>query len=203
MTEETLFQEALAKLPAERAALLDVTCAGNPELRAAVESLLAGERSPDRLCKTPLLTELLTEVDRRRCAGQHIVFTNGCFDIFHAGHVHCLHQARTHGDFLIVALNSDASVRRLKGEGRPMHQWNDRAAVLTAMECVDAVIAFEEDTPMKLIEAIRPHVLVKGGDYRLEQVVGREVVEAHGGRVVLAPLLAGLSTTRLMPQADK
>ncbi len=154
-------------------------------------------------CKTSPLPELLAEVERRRRLGQQIVFTNGCFDLFHAGHVHCLRQARTLGDFLVVALNSDASVRRLKGEGRPLHQWSNRAAVLAAMECVDAVIAFEDDTPEGLIEAIRPHVLVKGGDYRLDQVVGREFVESHGGRVVLVPLLPGLSSTRLVPHADK
>src|SRR5271170_3231576 len=104
--------------------------------------------------KTPPLGNLLPELERRRRTGQQIVFTNGCFDIFHAGHAQTLRQARAHGDFLVVALNSDSSVRRLKGEGRPLHQWHDRAAVLAAMECVDAVVAFEEDTPMRLIEAL-------------------------------------------------
>jgi rfaE bifunctional protein nucleotidyltransferase chain/domain len=149
------------------------------------------------------LTELLAELDRRRQAGQQIVFTNGCFDIFHAGHAQTLRQARALGDFLVVALNSDSSVRRLKGEGRPLHQWHDRAAVLAALECVDAVIAFEEDTPARLIEAVCPHVLVKGGDYRVDQVVGREFVEAHGGRVALVPLVEGLSSSRLVPHVNK
>jgi len=134
-----------------------------------------------------------------RLKNQKIVFTNGCFDILHAGHVHCIQQARALGDYLVIGLNSDASVRRLKGEGRPLHSSTERASVLAALACVDAVIVFDDDTPARLIEAIRPDLLVKGADYLQDQVVGGEFVERIGGRVVLVPLLEGLSTTRLRP----
>ena len=145
------------------------------------------------------IAELVAELDRRRQRGQRVVFTNGCFDILHAGHVHCLQQARAFGDFLVVGLNSDASVCRLKGQGRPLHRSAERASVLAALACVDAITVFDEDTPLRLIEAVRPDLLVKGGDYRPEQVIGREFVESTGGRLVLIPLVEGLSSTRLGP----
>jgi D-beta-D-heptose 7-phosphate kinase/D-beta-D-heptose 1-phosphate adenosyltransferase len=138
---------------------------------------------------------LVEEVRRRRRAGQKVVFTNGCFDLLHVGHVRLLRRASAEGDYLVVGLNADASVRRLKGEGRPIHPEAARAELLAALECVDAVTIFDEDTPLELIEALRPDVLAKGGDYRPEEVVGREVVEGDGGRLVLIPLVEGHSTT--------
>ena len=137
----------------------------------------------------------------RRPRSERIVFTNGCFDILHRGHVEYLASARAMGDRLIVGLNGDDSVRRLKGEGRPVNPFEDRAAVLAALEAVDAVVRFDEDTPLRLIESLLPDVLVKGGDYTADQIVGaREVVQA-GGRVVVAPLVAGRSTTRIIERA--
>ena len=130
--------------------------------------------------------------------GQRIGFTNGCFDLLHPGHVKILAGARATCDRLVVGLNSDASVRRLKGEGRPVQDARARAEVLAALEAVDLVIVFEEDTPLKLIERVRPSVLVKGADYRVEDVVGRDIVEAHGGQVVLIELVPGQSTTRIV-----
>jgi D-beta-D-heptose 7-phosphate kinase/D-beta-D-heptose 1-phosphate adenosyltransferase len=144
---------------------------------------------------------LRREVDRLRRAGQTIVFTNGCFDLLHVGHVRLLRQASALGDFLIIGLNSDASVRRLKGPTRPVQDEDCRAELLAALECVDAVTVFEDDTPLSLIEAIAPDVLVKGGDYRPEEVVGRAEVEAGGGRLVLIPLVEGHSTTSLVHRA--
>ena len=128
-------------------------------------------------------------------------FTNGCFDILHPGHVKVLTAARGACDRLIVGLNSDASVKRLKGETRPVQTERARAEVLAALEAVDLVVIFDEDTPLKLIGEIKPSVLVKGGDYTREQVVGHEIVEAHGGEVVLVEVLAGFSTTSLVDRA--
>ena len=144
---------------------------------------------------------LLAEVQHRREAGQSIVFTNGCFDLLHPGHIRLLRQAAALGDYLIVGLNSDASVRRLKGETRPIHSEDARAEILGALECVDAVTVFDDDTPQEILDAIVPDVLVKGGDYRPEEVVGRESVEAAGGRVVLIPLVEGHSTTAMVNRA--
>jgi D-beta-D-heptose 7-phosphate kinase/D-beta-D-heptose 1-phosphate adenosyltransferase len=127
-----------------------------------------------------------------------LVFTNGCFDILHRGHVAYLTQARGLGDHLIVGVNTDASVRRLKGQGRPVVEQEDRAYVLAALECVDAVTLFDEDTPAELIAALQPDVLVKGGDYEPDRVVGRDVVEAHGGHVVIIPFVSGRSTTDIV-----
>jgi len=128
-----------------------------------------------------------------------LVFTNGCFDILHAGHVTYLERARKLGDVLIVAVNTDASVRRQeKGPGRPFNGLDDRAAVLAALAAVDYVVAFDDDTPKALIEAVTPHVLAKGEDWRDKGVVGREWVEQHGGQVVLVPLVAGRSTTNVV-----
>ena len=130
-----------------------------------------------------------------------IGFTNGCFDILHPGHVKVLTAARAACDRLIVGLNSDASVKRLKGEGRPVQDERARAEVLAALEAVDLVAIFEEDTPIKLITQIKPSVLVKGGDYTRDQVVGHEIVEAHGGEVLLVDILSGFSTTSLVNRA--
>lgn len=126
-----------------------------------------------------------------------LCFTNGCFDLIHPGHVKYLEDARALGDFLVVGLNSDASVARLKGPGRPLQDESARAAVLLGLRSVDAVVRFNEDTPLELIRALQPDVLVKGGDYTPEGVVGREEVESRGGRLVLIPFLPGHSTTRI------
>ena len=125
-------------------------------------------------------------------SGQKVVFTNGCYDLLHPGHIHLLHQSRDLGDRLIVGLNTDASVRRLKGNSRPIVAERDRAAIVSALGCVDLVVLFDEDTPLQLIQAIKPDILVKGEDYRLDQVVGREVVESYGGRVCLRSPAPGL-----------
>jgi D-beta-D-heptose 7-phosphate kinase/D-beta-D-heptose 1-phosphate adenosyltransferase len=130
-----------------------------------------------------------------------IGFTNGCFDILHPGHVKVLTAARGACDRLVVGLNSDASARRLKGEGRPVQHEQARAEVLAALEAVDLVALFEEDTPINLIKEIRPSVLVKGGDYARDQVVGHEIVEANGGEVLLVEVLPGFSTTSLVDRA--
>jgi len=127
-----------------------------------------------------------------------IVFTNGCFDILHLGHVTYLESAKEKGDFLIVGLNSDASVKRLKGAERPIKDEKSRAAILAALSSVDMVIIFEEDTPQVLIEAISPSVLVKGGDYKKEDIVGAEYVESIGGEVVIISFLDGHSSSKLI-----
>jgi rfaE bifunctional protein nucleotidyltransferase chain/domain len=128
-----------------------------------------------------------------------LVFTNGCFDLLHAGHVSYLTAARALGDALVVGVNTDASVRRLgKGPGRPLTPEGARARVLAALECVDGVCLFDEDTPLELITALVPDVLVKGGDYEVDAVVGRSVVEASGGRVEIVPFVEGYSTTEVI-----
>ena len=144
---------------------------------------------------------LLAEVARRRDAGQKIVFTNGCFDLLHVGHARLLRQAADRGDVLVVGLNSDESVRRLKGPTRPLNNEGARAELLAALESVDVVTVFDDDTPLALIEAIRPDVLVKGGDYRPDEVVGRAEVESWGGKLALIPLVEGHSTTNLVRRA--
>ena len=136
-----------------------------------------------------------------RRQGLRVGFTNGCFDILHPGHVKVITDARAACDRLVVGINSDASVKRLKGNDRPLQNEQARAEVLAALEAVDLVVVFDEDTPLKLIERIKPSVLVKGGDYTREQVVGHEVVEANGGEVVLVPIVPGFSTTSLVVRA--
>lgn len=146
------------------------------------------------------LERLLPELDARRRTGQRIAFTNGCFDILHVGHVQYLTEARAQADCLVLGLNTDASVRALKGPGRPVNPAEARAAVLAALPFVDYLIQFDDPTPIELIRAIRPDVLVKGADYRKDQVVGAELVESYGGRVHLAGLREGYSTTKLIQQ---
>jgi D-beta-D-heptose 7-phosphate kinase/D-beta-D-heptose 1-phosphate adenosyltransferase len=142
--------------------------------------------------------DLVARAATWRMAGKRIVFTNGCFDLLHAGHLSLLSQAAKLGDVLVLAINSDASVRRLKGPERPLVPQEDRAAVLAALGFVDAVTIFDEDTPLEVMQSVRPNVLVKGGDYKLEDVVGREFIEAAGGRVVLVQLTPEKSTTALV-----
>ncbi len=134
---------------------------------------------------------------------QTVVFTNGCFDILHRGHVEYLTAARTLGDVLIVGLNSDASVRRLKGPSRPVNYQEDRAVVLAGLASVDVVTIFYDDTPHALISRLLPDILVKGGDYRVEGVVGSVEVQAAGGRVVIAPLVQGCSTTAILTRVQQ
>jgi D-beta-D-heptose 7-phosphate kinase/D-beta-D-heptose 1-phosphate adenosyltransferase len=141
---------------------------------------------------------LLHETESRRRLGQRVAFANGCFDVLHAGHVQYLQEARAQADLLVVALNDDAGVRALKGEGRPVHPVEARALVLAGLQAVDYVTVFDEPTPLALIEALRPDVLVKGADYRKDEVVGADVVERAGGRVYLATVREGYSTTRLL-----
>jgi D-beta-D-heptose 7-phosphate kinase/D-beta-D-heptose 1-phosphate adenosyltransferase len=146
---------------------------------------------------------VLTPPDRERIEGWHaagetIVFTNGVFDLLHPGHVEYLDEARALGDRLVVGVNGDASVRRLKGETRPVVPAAERAGLLAALECVDLVAVFDDDTPERLIREVRPQVLVKGGDWALESIVGREFVESLGGRVERIRLREGVSTTRLI-----
>lgn len=138
-------------------------------------------------------------VKKLQAQGQRVVFTNGCFDLLHPGHVAYLEQARSQGEALMVGVNTDDSVRRLaKGAGRPVTPEADRARVLAALACVDRVVLFDEDTPLALITSLQPDVLVKGGDYQLSEIVGREVVEARGGQVLALPFVPGYSTTELL-----
>ena len=140
-------------------------------------------------------------VREARAAGRRIVFTNGVFDILHPGHLRYLQAARGHGDLLIVGLNSDASVRRNKGPSRPVNPEGERAEVLAALACVDAVSIFDDDTPADIIRRVQPDILVKGADWPADQIVGRDTVEAGGGRVILEPVEQGYSTTALIERA--
>ena len=143
-------------------------------------------------------TQLQEERARLRAAGKKLVFTNGVFDILHVGHVRYLAQARELGDALVVAVNSDASVRALKGDSRPVNNQDQRLEVLAALRAVDYVTVLEETSPRKLIAELLPDVLVKGGDYRLDEIHGREEVEAGGGRVVSLPFVEGASTSQII-----
>ncbi len=145
-----------------------------------------------------LLPELLARRSGWLQSGTMVVFTNGCFDILHAGHARYLASARALGGALVVGLNGDESVAKLKGPSRPVMPENERAEVLAALECVDAVVIFREETPLDLIEALTPDVLVKGGDWPVDAIVGREHVESHGGRVLSLPLLEGRSTSHII-----
>lgn len=147
------------------------------------------------MAKILSLDQLLTERERLRQAGSRVVFTNGCFDLIHPGHVNYLQEARRLGDALIVALNSDSSVRELKGERRPILNQDERAVVMAALGCVDYVTIFDEPTPREIITALLPDVLVKGGDWSVDEIVGREEVEAAGGRVSSLPFIEGCSTS--------
>lgn len=161
-----------------------------------LQRLLRREQGGDRGVLTVEQLQVLRE--EARAIGETVVFTNGCFDILHAGHVTYLEQARARGDRLIVAINDDASVTRLKGPGRPINPVDGRMAVLAGLEAVDWVVSFSEDTPENLLRQIQPDVLVKGGDYSREQVVGWQIVEAYGGRVDVLGHVEGCSTTAIV-----
>lgn len=147
--------------------------------------------------------QLLLAVEEARSRGERIVMTNGCFDILHAGHVHYLDQAKQYGDYLIVAINDDASVRQLKGKGRPVNSLEKRMAVLSGLSATDWVVPFFEDTPERLIKAVTPDVLVKGGDYKIEEIAGADHVLKQGGRVEILDFLEGLSTTSLLNKINQ
>jgi rfaE bifunctional protein nucleotidyltransferase chain/domain len=146
---------------------------------------------------------IVFQVNRWKLLNKTISFTNGCFDILHPGHISSLSDAAREADFLIVGLNSDASAHKLKGAGRPVMNQESRSLMLASLLMVDAVVIFDEDTPLDLIEIIQPNVLVKGGDYTIEQIVGAKEVIAVGGRVVINPILEGFSTTGLIGKINK
>jgi D-beta-D-heptose 7-phosphate kinase/D-beta-D-heptose 1-phosphate adenosyltransferase len=149
------------------------------------------------------LPELLARITGWKTTGKSIAFTNGCFDILHEGHIFSLSQAAKEADYLIVGVNSDASTKRLKGDERPINNEKSRALILASLLIVDAVVIFEEDTPLELIKAILPNVIVKGGDYTIEQIVGAKEVIANGGRVVINPIVQGFSTTGIVDKIKK
>jgi D-beta-D-heptose 7-phosphate kinase/D-beta-D-heptose 1-phosphate adenosyltransferase len=205
------------------AAMLAAKADFEPAMRAAnaAAAVVVGKRGTATVSKAELRSRLLpgaslaaeekilfdwSMLDERlgewRRQGLRIGFTNGCFDLLHPGHIKLLTEARAACHRLIVGLNSDASVRRLKGEGRPVQAEQARAEVLAALEAVDLVVLFQQDTPLELIQRVRPNVLIKGGDYRLEDVVGRELVEADGGEVMLVELSPGHSTTEIVRQSQ-
>ena len=145
----------------------------------------------------------LERLEEKRRTGSRIIFTNGCFDILHAGHITYLKEAKKLGDILVVGVNSDESVKRLKGEGRPVNPLGDRLMLLSALKYVDYVVPFQEDTPLELIKAIKPDVLVKGGDYRIETIAGAEEVLSKGGAVRVLPFVEGRSTTGILEKMQR
>ncbi len=149
-----------------------------------------------------MLPQLVQRILQWRILGKTIAFTNGVFDILHPGHIFSLSQAAKEADYLIVGVNSNDSVKRLKGNSRPINNQHSRALILASLLIVDAVIIFEEDTPLELINAIKPDVLVKGGDYTIEQIVGAKEVIANGGRVVINPIVEGYSTSSIIEKSN-
>ena len=148
--------------------------------------------------KIKSLDELKDLSAEAREKGKTIVLTNGCFDLLHRGHLHVLRQAKACGDILVVAVNSDRSIKKIKGPGRPVLPEADRAELLATMEMVDYVVLFDESDPHKVVEALRPHVLAKGGDWNKEKIIGADIVERNGGRVAVIPYLKGFSTTDII-----
>jgi D-beta-D-heptose 7-phosphate kinase/D-beta-D-heptose 1-phosphate adenosyltransferase len=149
------------------------------------------------------IPNLLPVIAGWKVLGKTVAFTNGCFDILHEGHIYSLSQAAKEADYLIVGVNSDASTKKLKGEERPINNEHSRSLLLASLEIVDAVIIFEEDTPYKLITTLLPDVIVKGGDYTIEQIVGAKEVIANGGRVVINKIVEGFSTTGILEKIKK
>ncbi len=148
--------------------------------------------------KIKKLDELITIIEAEKALNHKVVFTNGCFDILHSGHVLYLEEASQQGDLLVLGLNSDQSVKRLKGESRPVNNQEDRAIVLSAISSIDYIVIFEEDTPFSLIEKIKPNVLVKGGDWTIDQIVGSDIVLSNGGSVKSLSFKEGKSTTSII-----
>ncbi|MDX5422561.1 MAG: D-glycero-beta-D-manno-heptose 1-phosphate adenylyltransferase [Hymenobacteraceae bacterium] len=155
--------------------------------------------SSDKIFTLPQLQERLQEW---KAQGQKIVFTNGCFDLLHLGHVDYLEKARQLGDKLVLGLNTDASISRIKGPSRPLQDEMSRARIMASLLFIDAVVLFDDDTPLELIKAVQPDILVKGDDYAVEQIVGHEVVEARGGEVKTVPLVKGYSTTNIVKKIE-
>lgn len=188
----------------EQALRLATVAAGVTVQRFGVAAITAGDirgalvEGGSTRGKVLQRAELLEQLGAERTRGRRIVFTNGCFDVLHVGHLAYLQESRSFGDLLVVGVNSDASVRRLKGDQRPVNAQDDRMALLAGLECVSYVTVFDEDTPLKLIESLTPQVLVKGEDWADKGVVGREWVEQHGGHVVLAEMKDGYSTTNTL-----
>lgn len=161
-------------------------------------------RNPDFI-NSKILTraDALKRIAQWRMLGKTVSFSNGCFDILHRGHIFSLSQAAQEADYLIVGVNSDASTRRLKGKDRPVNDEQSRALLLSSLVMVDAIVLFEEDTPLDLIKTLLPDVLVKGGDYTVEQIAGAKEVIANGGKVVINPIIEGFSTTGLIEKINK
>jgi rfaE bifunctional protein nucleotidyltransferase chain/domain len=155
------------------------------------------------LSKIVSFDELLAHLTPARAKGLSVVFTNGCFDVLHKGHIDYLYQASAYGDILVVGLNSDSSVRSIKGSGRPLQDEASRSVVLASLFFVDFVVLFHEDTPFNLISGILPDVLIKGGDYKAEEIVGYDLVSGHGGKVVIIPFVEGYSTTSVLERLKK
>lgn len=149
------------------------------------------------------IRELKSILTKARREGKKVVLTNGCFDLLHRGHLHLLGEAKKQGDLLVVALNSDGSVKTIKGAGRPILPESERAELIAALEMVDYVTAFDEPDPYKLIKELKPDVLVKGGDWSKNEIVGADIVEEHGGRVAVVPYLKGYSTTQMIERMCK
>ena len=161
-------------------------------------------RNPDIIQQKIYSIEgLIKEVGRWKFMKKQVAFTNGCFDILHEGHIFSLSQAAKEGDYLIVGINADASTRRLKGPSRPVNNEHSRSLLIASLIMVDAVVIFEEDTPLQLIKALMPDTIVKGGDYTVEQIVGAKEVIANGGRVVINPIVQGFSTTGIIEKILK
>ena len=149
------------------------------------------------------LDALTNQVEQWKMAGKKVVFTNGCFDIIHRGHIEVLARTADLGDKLVIGLNSDQSIQKLKGEDRPIIDEQSRAILLAALSFVDAIVLFSEDTPLELISALLPNVLAKGGDYEIETIVGHEIVQKNGGKVKLVPFLDGFSSTTIIDKIKK
>lgn len=147
--------------------------------------------------------ELISLVAQLKSEGKCIVFTNGCFDILHVGHIRYLNEAKTHGDHLIVAINSDRSVKAIKGKGRPVISQDERAEVVAALQCVDTVVIFDELDPLALIETVKPHILVKGADWTEEDIVGSKVVKTYGGKVITSSFIEGASTSAIIEKITR
>lgn len=157
---------------------------------------------PSFVNKIVELREAISRVNRIKDTGGTVIFTNGCFDILHKGHVRYLDKAASLGSVLVVGVNSDESVRRLKGASRPLNTVNDRCELLAALSSTSIIVVFEEDTPIQLIEALLPDILVKGGDYKTEEIVGYDIVVEHGGEVLTLPFIDGYSTTSIIEKKN-
>ncbi len=157
----------------------------------------------DYRSKIKALEEAKKEIDRLKSERKRVVFTNGCFDILHPGHTRYLYTARALGDYLVVAVNSDQSVRAIKGEGRPILPQDARTELLAALSCVDGIVIFDEENPLKVIQYLMPHILVKGGDWKEDEIIGADVVKKAGGKVVRIPYIPGFSTSEILKKIRK